>query len=246
MSTGSGTQQDFALSSGQQNHFETFGFLKLPGLFADEIDTIIEGFEEVFAEAEDAQWLSNRDPLHYTDDPEHAEQKRLILPFFVERSDKLRWLLDDPRLRGVVDSLLGPHTVYGQSDGNRFYCNVSWHPDIYGSPLEETNLKVYFYLDALDRDTGALRVIPGTNHYDVEFVERLRSELADRRAVEDRFGVPIDEIPSCTLEVQPGDLVVGSFRALHGSFGGAPGRRLFTMNFKQVAPSADRDADAAS
>ena len=29
----------------------------------------------------------------------------------------------------------------------------------------------------------------------------------------------------------PGDLIVGNFRTLHGSFNGAPRRRLFTVNF---------------
>lgn len=221
--------------------FETFGFLKLPGLFSDDVSRIIEGFEEVFAKADDAQWLSNKDPLHFTDDPRYQDQKRLIIPMFIERSERLSWLRDDPRVTGVVESLLGAHTGYSYSDGNRFNCNVSWHSDIYASPLEEYNLKLYWYLDELDRDTGALRVMPLTNHYDAAPVKELRHALQDRRKVEERFGCAIDELPSWAIGVRPGDLVVGNFRTLHGSFGGAPGRRLFTVNFKRL-----EDADATS
>jgi hypothetical protein len=226
------------LSPAQVRFFETFGFLKLPGLFAEEISMIQEGFEEVFAAATDAMWLNSKDPLHFTDDPERAARKRLILPLFIERSPKLAWLSEDPRVTGIVRSLLGEDARYTYSDGNRFYCNVSWHSDIYASPLEEYNLKVYFYLDELAHDTGALRVIPLTNHYAETSVIELRTALQDRRKVEERFGCAIDEVPSWTLDVQPGDLLVGSFRTLHGSFGGAPGRRLFTLNFKQAAPGA--------
>ena len=49
--------------------------------------------------------------------------------------------------------------------------------------------------------------------------------------VPDNVGVAIDEVPSWTLEVEPGDLIVGNFRTMHGSFNGAARRRLFTVNF---------------
>jgi hypothetical protein len=236
---------DGTLSPAQVRFFETFGFLKLPGLFSDDVPRIVDGFEEVFASADDAQWLSNKDPLHFTDDPEHQSQKRLIIPLFIERSERLSWLRDDPRVTGVVRSLLGERTMYSYSDGNRFYCNVAWHSDIYASPLEEYNIKLYWYLDELDGGTGALRVMPLTNHYDAAPVKELRNALQDRRKVEERFGCAIDELPSWTLSVQPGDLLIGNFRTLHGSFGGAPGRRLFTVNFKRLEHAAS-SAEAAA
>jgi hypothetical protein len=80
--------------------------------------------------------------------------------------------------------------------------------------------------------------MPLTNHYDAAPVKELRNALQDRRKVEERFGCAIDELPSWTLSVQPGDLLIGNFRTLHGSFGGAPGRRLFTVNFKRLEHDA--------
>jgi hypothetical protein len=38
-------------------------------------------------------------------------------------------------------------------------------------------------------------------------------------------------VPSWTVDVDPGDLVVGNFRTMHASFNGGVRRRLFTMNF---------------
>ena len=43
-----------------------------------------------------------------------------------------------------------------------------------------------------------------------------------------------EEIPSFAIDNEPGDLIVGNFRTLHATFGGATRRRLFTMNYRQV------------
>lgn len=215
--------------------FETFGFLHLRGLFAAEAAKISNGFDEVFASTE-AQVLPNRDPLHYTDDPRYQNERRLIVSGFVERNAQLSWLLEDPRLLAIPRGLLGRHYSYRGSDGNLFNCEVFWHPDIYNSPLDEYHVKVYFYLDPLTRDTGSLRVIPGTHFFESEYATTLRERLKNRHKVVDIFGVEGDGIPSWPLEVEPGDVVVGNFRTLHGSFHGGAERRLFTLNFRREHP----------
>lgn len=217
--------------------FETFGFLHLPGLFAAEAPSIGRSFDEVFAAA-DSQILPNRDPLHYTDDPRYENERRRIVTGFVERDPRLSWLLDDPRLLAIPRGLLGPHFSYRGSDGNLFNCDVFWHPDIYNSPLEEYHIKAYFYLDALTRDTGALRVMPGTHYIESEYTTNLREQLKNRRKVRDILGVEGDELPHWPLEVEPGDVVVGNFRTLHGSFHGGAERRLFTLNFRREREDA--------
>jgi hypothetical protein len=230
---------DLVLTPQQVNYFETFGFLTVPGLFLPDLERLRRGFEEVFAREEDQFVLDPDNPYHQTDDPELAKQVRVIVPAFLERSEDLQWLRDDPRVRGVVRSLLGDNAVYGESDGNLFNCDVLWHIDAYNAPIEKNHIKLYFYLDPLDAESGALRVIPGSHELVGNFSHTLRRDLHDPAKVPEIYGVELDEIPSWVLDVQPGDLVVGNFRGMHGSFHGGSRRRLFTVNFHEVKPTDD-------
>lgn len=217
------------LSPQQLAFFETFGFLKVPGLFTDDIGTITEGFEEVFAA--NASWDTNEE-LHFND-------RRSIIPAFIDKSDRLRWLRDDPRVVGIVTAILGPDHEYAESDGNVFACDTSWHADIYAAPLDQYHLKLSFYLDPLDSATGAIRLIPGSNHYQSAFASVLRSDLETPTSVREHYGVDPEDIPSWTLATEPGDLVLWNFRSIHASFGGSQRRRLFSVNYRQ------RQSDAA-
>jgi ectoine hydroxylase-related dioxygenase (phytanoyl-CoA dioxygenase family) len=217
------------LTSQQVRFFETFGFLRIPGFLGDDTPDVIEAFEYVFEHYEPVEMFDNI----------HFDQRRLALPFFLEGHPRLKALETDPRILGVVESLLGPDYEYRQTDGNLLWCDTSWHCDIYDSPLEQFHIKLFFYLDALDADTGALRVIPGSNDYMSAFARGLRNDLERPQDVEANFGVPVDEIPSWTVPNQPGDLVVGNYRTVHATFNGVERRRLFTMNYREVAPGSN-------
>jgi len=216
------------LSDQQVAYFETFGYLKIPGLFADDVDRLSAGFEAVFAEND--KWVTNEE-LHY-------EQTRTIIPAFITKDERLHQLLEDERVVGVVTSLIGQHYEYAESDGNVFSCDTSWHSDIYAAPLHQYHLKLSFYLDPLQADTGAIRFIPGTNHHESTYARTLRRDLNTPTTVVETFGVPSQEIPSWPVETVPGDLVIWNFRTVHGSFGGGERRRLFSINFREVADPA--------
>lgn len=227
---GSAVSPDFRLTPQEVARFETFGFLVLRGLFAAEAETLCEGFDAVFA-SEQAELLDPENAYHRTSDPRYQQETRWMIPVFIEKTEKLSWLREDPRVTGIAESLLGSDYVYAESDGNRFNCDVYWHLDAYGAFADHRHIKLFFYLDSLRHDAGALRVIPGSNHAG-PYTKALRRQLTmDPQSVEEVFGVPIHDIPSYTLEVEPGDLIVGDFRTLHGSFNGGAGRRLFTVNF---------------
>ncbi len=226
------TAHPFALSQQQVTFFRTFGFLHLPRLFADYRDELDAGFEEAFATDETPFVLDPANPYHKPRDPAYADVPRQIVPGFIERSPRLARLRTHPRLVGLVTSLLGDDYLYAESDGNRFNCDVYWHIDSYHSPFKQDNIKVYFYLDEVGRESGALRVIPGSQYLESSYADLLRRDLFDPEKVAEIFGVELDQIPSWTLEARPGDVIVGAFRTLHGSFMGAPGRRLFTINFR--------------
>jgi hypothetical protein len=226
--------EGFALSPQQVAYFQTFGFLKVPGLFAADVDLIREGFEEVFAR-EEADVLSPDNAYHVARDPRYREATRSMIPGFIDKSPKLSWLREDPRVVAVARGLLGDYT-YAESDGNLFNCDVLWHLDVYGAAANTEHIKMSFYLDALQRETGALRVLPGSQFAGTTFATNLYKYLShDPSRVGEHVGVAIDEIPSWTVEVQPGDLVVGNFRTMHGSFNGGVRRRLFTVNFAAAA-----------
>ncbi len=216
--------------------FETFGYLVLRGWFADDMPRIREGFEEVF-DREEAQLLDPDNEYHRTDDPEFQRETRWIIPAFVDRSEKLEWLRRDPRLDAVARALVGNGYGYAESDGNLFNCNVYWHMDAYGAAADAKHIKAFFYLDPLGHDSGALRVIPGSHLGGPYTAALFRQLVKDPEQIPDLLGVGIDGIPSVTLELEPGDLIVTNFRTLHASFQGGARRRLFTMNYR-VAESA--------
>jgi hypothetical protein len=212
----------FRLTPQAVAYFDTFGFLRLPGLFVDDIDRLTEGFEEIFAAN---ATMDTNERLHF-------DQQRRIIPGFIEKSQRLAGLVDDPRVVGVVTSLMGDAHEYAQSDGNLFYCDTSWHPDTYFAPLVRYHVKLSFYLDPLLGESGAIRMIPGTNHHETPFAETLRRDLRDPMAIKEIYGVEHDQIPSWTLESTPGDLIVWNFRTIHASFNGGERRRLFSLNFR--------------
>ncbi len=224
----------FDLTPQQTAFFETFGFLLLPGLFADDVDRIRDGFEEVFVR-EKGELLDPKNEFHRTSDPRYQQETRWIVPAFIDRSEKLAWLRDDYRLAAIARALLGEGYEYAESDGNLFNCDVYWHMDAYGATADRLHIKAFFYLDALRHDAGALRVIPGSHHSGPYTGSLYRQLIKEPERVPEVLGVPRDEIPSVTLEIEPGDMIVTNFRTIHGSFNGGLRRRLFTVNYREAS-----------
>lgn len=212
------------LTPQQKTYFETFGFVRIKGLFRDEIATISAAFDELFAQG----------PTWETTSSLHFDDRRLTIPGFIQQHPDLIGLRHDPRLLGIVTSILGDRYEYAESDGNIFSCDTSWHPDNYAAPMEVHHAKFSFYLDPVDADSGAIRMMPGTNDWRSAYAEAVRRGTSDPLRIEDVYGVPPDELPAWTVESQPGDLIVSNFRTIHGAFNGGDRRRMFTMNFKEA------------
>lgn len=169
-------------------------------------------------------------------------------------------LAGDPRFADVAEQLIGsPNPWCIACDGNRHVGATEWHPDIApdrtpGHPIGNYRaVKFCIYPDALDANSGALRVIPGS-HRDPLHTE-LRSFLTgddDRStAAEAAFGILGAKLPSFSFDSQPGDVLVftvSTFRKLRiaplrtfvhltwlidlctdASFGGEAGRRQGVM-----------------
>ena len=175
------------LNQQQLNFFDTFGYLALPGLMADCIDEIIDAFEQVWAE---------RGGGHYGQ-PHDGERRSCIVPF-IDQHERLCALLDDPRIEGLLASLLGDDFNYSGSDGNYYAGDTRWHSD--GYQKEIRHVKIAFYLDHLTRDTGCLRVIPGSHRRGDQYAETLEANV---KQSQEQWGISGDQVPAVALEINP-------------------------------------------
>jgi hypothetical protein len=211
------------LTDQQLKYFDTFGFIALPGLLTDRIDRIIDEFEAVWAEhggGHDGQ-------------PHDGEQRSCLLPF-ADHSEYLCTLLDDERIEGITASILGDDFNYYCSDGNYYVGDSQWHSDGWAGDIK--CIKIAYYLDPLTRDTGALRVIPGSHRLGDCFADTLQKQSDE--GYEQVMGVSGADLPAVVLETRPGDILVFNHRCKHASFGGANRRRMFTMNLFERYPQS--------
>ena len=203
------------LSQHRLDFFDTFGYLAFPGLFNDCIDKIIEEFEDI--------WVKSGRT--------HDKINRSALIQFPDQSKYLSSLLDDHRIHDIASSICGEDFNYFTGSGNYYVGDTSWHSDGYNQrPVK--SIKLAFYLDPVTKNSGALRVIPGSHRNKESFGDLLESHLTS-----DIFGMTGDQIPAVALESNPGDVLVFNHRIKHSSWGGSDARRMFTMNFTERYPN---------
>jgi hypothetical protein len=96
--------------------------------------------------------------------------------------------------------------------------------------------KMAIYLDHVTRESGALRVIPGSHRWGDAFAESVERSV---RKAPDVLGISGAEVPAIALESRPGDVVLFNQNLKHSSWGGGKRRRMFTLNV--TAHFADAD-----
>jgi ectoine hydroxylase-related dioxygenase (phytanoyl-CoA dioxygenase family) len=220
----------FQLSPHQLAFMDTFGYLVFPGLLNDRIDRIIEEFEATFA---------GRGGGHHG--AAHDGTARSCIMPFIDQSEYLSSLIDDPRIDGIITSLLGQDYNYLGSDGNFYVGDTHWHSDTdwsgksRGKP-PRTYYKLALYLDPVSAATGALRVIPGSHRYGDRFAEDLQNTL---RLAQETWGFGGDHVSAIALDSNPGDVVVFNQALKHSAWGGSNRRRMFTINCTARFAEAD-------
>lgn len=214
--------QKFKLTEQELSFFRTFGYLSFPGLMTDRIEEIQSEFETVWA-------------MHgggHNGKPHDEKARSCIVPF-IDQSEVLCTLLDDPRILGIAYSILGDDFNYTGSDGNFYVGETRWHSDGARKPEEPMYIKIAFYLDRLTRVTGALRVIPGSHLVGDGYADALSNRIGNSQ---EQWGLHGRDIPAAVLETQPGDLVMFNHNTKHAAFGGGVRRRMFTINLSQRYP----------
>lgn len=198
------------LTEQQLRFFDAFGYLVLPGLLARELEWITAEFEAVF---------QDRGIVH------DASRRSVVVPF-IDQREKLCTIIDLPQIEGALADILGDDFNYFGSDGNYYTGDTRWHPD--GNHTEGLWVKMALYLDPVARDTGCLRVIPGTHR-----IEALETNWQARQAgnCDELWGIAGREVPSIALESQPGDVVIFNQNLLHASYGGNTRRRMLALSF---------------
>lgn len=215
------------LTETQLGFFHTFGFLRFPGLFAGEIAEISAEFEAVW----------ERHGGGHDGRPHDGARRSCLFPF-IDQSERLSALLDDPRVLGLADALVGADFTYMGSDGNYYVGDTRWHSDGAWETVPR-KVKLAFYLDPLTRDTGCLRVLPGSHLPGDSYAETLQQQI---RQSEELWGVPGHDLPALALETQPGDLLCFNHNLKHAAFGGGTRRRMFTLDVSQRYPEDRLDS----
>lgn len=198
------------LTAEQLAAFEVFGYLRFDALFSPpEIREISREFDDLIVETR-----GNDAPTN----------ERECYQSFIERRTALAALIDDDRIFNMMADILGPDPMWVTSGGNLYVGDSPWHRDatVKGYP----QFKIVIYLDSLARDSGCLRLIPGSHKppYHHELDPLLEQE-------EHPFGVAGPGIPAVCLETEPGDVVVFHETIWHATFGGAAQRRMLSLSW---------------
>ena len=204
------------LTEEQRRFFDTFGFLILRKVFTpDEMAIIKRESDEIFADG-----LGNQLPTG-----------RVALQPFFERRPFMSKLVEDDRIYGIGEGLLGPDFFLIGTEGNLHSGTTYWHGG--GMWADKVKaVKIAFYPETLIAATGSLRVVPGSHRRgSPDPLEPLRH--GNKNPPELPFGVRQEEIPCQPLELGPGDLGVFTEEILHSSFGGHEGRHQHAINFME-------------
>jgi hypothetical protein len=208
------------ISDQQREFFHTFGFLRFPSLFGSDIEQISGSFEQVFLDNPEAvvEWV------HET----HENRMRRVIPDATKKSAVLATLLTDARIKGIASDLLGEDYLFRGSDCSIYDCGTLFHRDSYGSDPTCLNLKMALYLDPVNVDSGALRVIPGSHHKGDKFVKALNQRVAS--GFRD-LGLSTDQVPAAIIDSEPGDLILWNYRLIHATNYEGNRRRMLAMEF---------------
>ena len=145
-------------------------------------------------------------------------------------------LLEDPRIYGIPEALFDDG-VYGVScTATSFIDDTPWHPD--SDLFQLHGIKVIIYLETLNGDNGALRVIPGSHlnpYHDELHAIGMLADFGNRPLPSSPYliesGLTIKDVPALICSVTPGDVIVFNFRIWHASTGGKFDRRFISNMF---------------
>jgi ectoine hydroxylase-related dioxygenase (phytanoyl-CoA dioxygenase family) len=211
------------LGEHQRMFFNLFGFLHLPGLFADEIQEISRQFDTVFDDHPDdvVEWVHEF----------HDNRMRRFISSVTQKNTYIANLVRDHRISDLAGFLLGQDYTFTGSDASIYDCGTKYHQDGHSIKDNSRNIKMALYLDPIDSSTGAIRVIPGSHHRGDKFSGRLNRDLF---LGGDKLGLTTEEVPATVLPSSPGDLILWDYRLLHATAYGGNQRKMLAFEFSHA------------
>ncbi|MBK49528.1 MAG: hypothetical protein CL768_00600 [Chloroflexi bacterium] len=211
---------DHKLTSFQSAHYKTFGFIRIKEVlnenelkvinseFADGLEAAHKYNPGVGASAQ-LQW-SNLKPE---------------FPFIAS-------LIEDSRICGVAEQLIGDDAIPVFSNSNRWVANTPWHPD---TPyLELKGVKIACYLQSVRSNSGAIRFVPGSHKS--EFNEEISALLKQSNP-------DLKDVPSHVCDSDPGDIIAFDNRLYHSAIGTSEDKRQLTMNFIETPKTTNAEKE---
>ncbi len=214
------------LSDQQVQFFETFGFLVRRNVFS--AAEVVRYTAEVDLRAAASHRLIPFVPAAIG---QGGRQQNLLVP----STPFLTSLMEDDRLAGAAEELVGELAWIG-ANAHQFVGNSVWHFD--GGCRQWNGVNNLIYTRPVRGDSGALRVLPGSHHWEVHEAAASYDPLGTRwtRAAatpeeKRRALAAVDAIPGFVCDANPGDVVSFHMQVYHGSSGGGGDRRACTLSY---------------
>ena len=217
------------LTTGQADHFATFGFAVLRGFLADraaalhtEADAAIR---DAYAATYDERVIDGISG-HY-------------LPLAARRTPVSASLVcDDPRFIDAAQQLLGGPVIPECPEGVLYFAEAGWHTD---DGIGVRGVKFAAYFDQLTVGNGALRLVPGSHHPEQNARLAAYERCQPRVRTAPEAAACQASIPGYVADTAPGDVIAFDLHTWHASFGGRD--RLAWTAVYQRCPETGAERD---
>ena len=218
------------LTTGQVDHFRTFGFTVLRGYIADRVGALRA---EADAAIRDAYAATYDERVFDGISGHYLPMASRLTPVSASL------VCDDPRLIGAAEQLLGGPVIPECPEGVLYFSEAGWHTD---DGIGVRGVKFAAYFDALTAGTGALRLVPGSHH--PELNARLAACSCRRGPAHSEAEAAACQasFPGYVADTSPGDVIAFDLHTWHASFGGRD-RLAWTAVYQrcpQTEPERDR------
>lgn len=217
------------LTTAQVDHFRTFGFTVLSGYLADRVDALRA---EVDAAIRDAYAATYDERVIDGISGHYLPMASRLTPV----STSL--VCDDPRFIDAAGQLLGGPVIPECPEGVLYFAEAGWHTD---EGIGIRGIKFAAYFDELTRDTGALRLMPGSQRPEQNAQLSAYSARRGLARTDAEAAAYQASFPGYVAVTSPGDVIAFDLHTWHASAGGLD--RLAWTAVYQRCPETDAERD---
>jgi Phytanoyl-CoA dioxygenase (PhyH) len=137
-------------------------------------------------------------------------------------------LVDSRRLVGLAERLVGGAVLPSPADtqGILYFDHAGWHND---TGFDIRGVKFVAYLEPLEVDRGALRVLPASHRLSDHDLSHLYS-----------IDLKVPDVPAAVLATEPGDVIVFDPLVWHASWGGRDRHQWTTLYLRDALTASQR------